>query len=140
MKCFTILLLILVLFQAFHCKRLTKFKRYRAKSVSTPNVEFFASTMHVADNSYSPKKLPNANFELIEEISQEDFDAHAIVALSKIENIVYVGFRGTDISSWKNIKTDLNAFQVKYFLKGCSECYAHEGFWKHYSSLVQKVD
>jgi len=119
-------------------RRSHKHHRSHKTKVSDASLGYFAKVIQVADNSYTPEKLPLNKWELIEKVYIPEKDAQALIVKAKDEDLIVVGIRGTIISSWTNIKTDLSAGFSDYTY--CNGCKVHTGFYLHHKAMIAKLD
>ena len=78
--------------------------------------------------------LKCANFDLCKTFNEGD--TQAFIAKRDIDNIAVLAFRGTEASSWNDVKTDLNI----RFYKGKDGIKLHTGFCEAYNQVSHQVE
>ncbi len=143
MKFFTSIILIIILISLHQSSGKISLQKYNRilGSYTEGTLSFFAKIMHIADNAYTPNLLNNKNWKLIGEVKEKTKDGYGYILIHKKENLIAIGIRGTLITSWANIKTDLSASKVKYPLCPTKlDCLVHSGFLAHFQAMKGEMD
>lgn len=116
-----------------------KFSSKAGEVITSTDLIFIKRIEHIADSAYTPSKLSSDNWEMFKTIEVPAKNGQAIVVTHKTENWVSIGFRGTEPTSWQNIKTDFAASLTKTEYL-CDSCEVHKGFLVLDKAMMAKVD
>ena len=86
-----------------------------------------------------PEKL-NSTFKMVKVVENKKLSSLGLIVISKKKDLIIVAFRGTVITKWQNIKTDLGIKHASYNITGCRACRVHTGFYKSFNSIVGELD
>jgi predicted lipase len=92
----------------------------------------------LADKAYHPNTLDTNKWRLVQIIHIHAKNAQGFVVVSKTENIIVVAIRGTVVTSFKNLTTDLKFIKKGYHY--CHGCQVHSGFYDQTNSMVSGLD